>query len=324
MDDRHNSYLSPTNLCRRLGEKLTLAWLVRITVVLVTVSLFMSWPPLPTSSANYSFWNGNRLGSINLSVSLPTSTSVPTPTADQARDIHPPTPIVDPALVAGLPTPTVPQNAPADAFTLIVDDGLYPNQQDALGNDLKQALAYVTQRFGSPPASHFNTVVIREDNCFLRGVAHTEERTVQVSTCNGIERARAVSIMAHEFVHQLAQDRYGPAHLSADLILAEGVATWGAGEYWLGEQPDFRSYVHSVGIQYPLAQTYEGLGVNAQNAMYYQWASFVEFLISTYGREAFDRVYMAGKGAPGSADYQGVYGKDINVLDQEWQAWVSQ
>jgi hypothetical protein len=315
MDDRHNSYLSLTDLCRHMLEKLTLTWLVRITAILGAVSILMSlWPPVPTSSANYSFWNGNQFGPLKASATAPLGTTTPTSApADRVLGTATPT-----------SAPTIQPDASADAFTLIVDDGLYPSEQDALGDDFKQALGYVAERFGSPPAGHFNAVVMREDSCFLRGVAHTEERTVQVTTCNGIERARAVSIMAHEFVHQLAQDRYGPAHLSADLILAEGVATWGAGEYWLGDQPDFRSYVHSVGIQYPLAQSYEGFGVNAQNAMYYQWGSFVEFLISTYGREAFDRVYMAGKGAPGSADYQGVYGKGINVLEQEWQAWVNQ
>ena len=314
MDDRHNSYLYLTDLCRRILAKLTLTWLVRITAILVTISLFMSWPPVPTSSANYSFWNGNQFSALKPGATPPLSSATPTSApADRALGIATPTSA----------TTTQPDSSAA-AYTLIVDDGLYPGEQDALGDDLKQALAYVTQRFGSPPASHFNAVVARDDSCFLHGVAHTEERTVQVTTCNGIGRARAVSIMAHEFVHQLAQDRYGPAHLSADLILAEGVATWGAGEYWLGGQLDFRSYVHSVGIQYPLAQSYEGFGVNGQNAMYYQWASFVEFLISTYGRAAFDRVYMTGEGAPGSADYQGVYGKDITVLEQEWRAWVNQ
>jgi hypothetical protein len=311
MYDTRNSYPSPDKSRRSLREKLTFRRLLGITAILITLSLLMSWPPVPSSSAKYSPWNTNQLGLTKPAAAVALITGTPT---------------ADPMPPSGTPTPTAVFRpvAPADAFTLIVDDGLYPNEQGALADDLKQALAYVSQRFGSLPARHFNAVVTREDSCFLHGVAHTEERTVQVSTCNDIGRARAVSIMAHEFVHQLAQDRYGPAHLSADLILAEGVATWGAGEYWLGGQPDFRGYVYSVGIQYPLAQTYAGLGVNAQNAMYYQWASFVEFLISTYGRESFDRIYMAGKGAPGSADYQGVYGKDISVLDQEWQAWVNQ
>jgi hypothetical protein len=324
MDDRHNSYLSPAELCRGLLEQLPLARLVRITAVLITCSLLLWWwPPVSSSSAHYSLWDSSKLGPANFAAAVPASTSTPMPAADPAIATPPAAPAASPA-PAGLPTAGVPQADPADMFTLTLDDGLYAGQQDALADDLRQALAYVSQRFGSPPASHFNAVVAQDAGCFLHGIAHTEERTVQVSTCDALARARAVSIMAHEFVHQLAQDRYGPAHLSADLILAEGVATWGAGSYWLGGQPDFRSYVRSMGIQYPLAQSYEGLGVSAQNTMYYQWASFVEFLIGNYGREKFDQVYVLGQGAPGSADYQGVYGKPLDALEQEWRAWVSQ
>jgi hypothetical protein len=282
--------------------------------MLIALSLLLTWPPAPSSTAKFSPWNNTQIGFTKPGADLALSTSVPTSAAVQ--------PLV---ISASTSTTGMQPNAAPDAFTLIVDDGLYADEQGALAADLQQALDYVVQRFGSPPASHFNAVIAREDNCFLRGVAHTEERTVQVSTCNDIGRARAVAIMAHEFAHQLAQDRYGPAHLNADLILAEGVATWGAGEYWLGGQPDFRSYVRgqrASGIFYPLATDYTGKGIGAMNALYYQWASFVDFLITAYGREKFDRVYVAGMGAPGSADYWGVYGKNLDVLEQEWQAWL--
>jgi hypothetical protein len=148
-----------------------------------------------------------------------------------------------------------------------------------------------------------------------------------VFTCPGIDEKRAVNILAHEMVHQLAHDRYGPAHLNADLILLEGVATWGAGKYWLGGAPDFRSYVRAQrqsGISYPLAMSYSGLGVAGMNALYYQWASFVEFLIDTYGRLKFDQLYVSGNSAPGSADYVGVYGKNLDQLQQEWIDWLGQ
>ena len=59
------------------------------------------------------------------------------------------------------------------------------------------------------------------------------------------------------------------------------------------------------------------------NALYYEWASFVDFLITTYGREQFDRLYVSGGGgAPGGADYAGVYGKELHALEAEWIAWL--
>jgi hypothetical protein len=232
-----------------------------------------------------------------------------------------------PAHLANPPTPaTISGAAQAVAeFDLSVDDGLYDGERPQLTEDMQKALAYVTQRFGSGPTSRFKAAVVREDACGLHGIAYTDVRSVQVFTCNDIGRARAVAIMAHEFVHQLEQDRYGPAHLSSDMILSEGTATWGAGTYWLGGQPDFRAYVRqqrASGAFYPLATNYSGLGIGAMNTLYYQWASFVDFLIGTYGREKFDQVYITGGGAPGSANYAGVYGKGLDVLEQEWQAWL--
>lgn len=317
MYDTHKSYSSRSDSRGSLREKLTLKRLVSITAGLITLSLLMSWPPVLSSSAKYSPWNTTQPSLLQPGVAATLAISAPVLTGN-APTLSNPLPMVG---------STVSPDSLLDPFTLIVDDGLYDGQQDALAADLKQALDYVAKRFGSPPTSHFNAVVAREDTCNLHGVAHTEERTVQVSTCNDIARSRAVAIMAHEFAHQLAQDRYGPAHLSADLILAEGMATWGAGEYWLGGQPDFRSFVRGQrdsGVFYPLATDYTGMGIGAMNALYYQWASFVDFLITTYGREKFDQVYVAGQGAPGSADYPGVYGKALDVLEREWQVWIDQ
>jgi len=207
---------------------------------------------------------------------------------------------------------------------LTTADGLFgPEDQGALVGDLDGALAYVSGRFGSGPSGRIKTVVALEPGCGLHGIAYTDVRHVQTFTCDDIGRERAVAIMAHEFVHQLEQDRYGAAHLSSDTILAEGAATWGAGEYWLGGKPDFRSYVRDQrahGLSYPLATDYNGLGITAMNAIYYQWASFVEYLIGAYGREKFDAVYVTGGSAPGAADYAAVYGKGLDALEREWKA----
>jgi hypothetical protein len=226
---------------------------------------------------------------------------------------------------APAPEPIAGDARPLDQFDIQVDDGLYADERAALNGDLQAALGYVVGRFGSGPSARFTAMVLNEGGCGLHGISYTDIRQVQVFSCPGIGRDRAVAIMAHEFAHQLEQDRYGPAHLSSDLILSEGAATWAAGKYWLGDAPSFRAYVHaqrSKGTYYPLATDYNGLGIGAMNALYYEWASFVEFLVNTYGREQFDRVYVSGGGAIGAADYQGVYGKPLAALQQEWLAWI--
>lgn len=214
---------------------------------------------------------------------------------------------------------------PLDTLDVAVADGLYADQREPLQAEVSSALAYVVGRFGGPPAGRFTTTFVRDDSCGLHGIAYTDVRNVQVFSCDGIGRDRAVNIMAHEIVHQLEQDRYGPAHLQADMMLSEGMATYGAGKYWLAGQPNFRSFVRAqraAGVSYPLATNYAGLGIAAMNALYYQWASFVEFLIETYGRESFDKLYVSGNGAPGSADYLGTYGKPLDTLEREWQVWA--
>jgi S-adenosylmethionine/arginine decarboxylase-like enzyme len=208
---------------------------------------------------------------------------------------------------------------------VIAEDIFASPEQAVVASELDSALAYVSDRFGTIAQGRIKTVLANEASCGLHGIAYTDIREVQVFTCASLPRQRAINILAHEFVHQLSHDRYGSRHLSADLILLEGVATWGAGQYWLGNYDSFRAMVQPYkqnGTLLPLAMSYVGQGINVMNQLYYQWASFVEFLIETYGRERFDALYISGSGSPGSADYRGVYGKDLGTLEAEWQLWL--
>ncbi|MBX0326781.1 hypothetical protein K2Z83_03680 [Oscillochloris sp. ZM17-4] len=233
-------------------------------------------------------------------------------------------------VLPGVATPTPMaisgEYTPGGALDIVSAEGLFPaGEKDALAADLGRALAYVSQRFGSGPTGRISAYLVLEPGCGLHGIAYTAERMVQVYTCPDLPRARAVNIMAHEFVHQLAQDRYGDRHLQADLILLEGVATWGAGDYWLGGEPSFAAFVRpwvAAGNALPLATSYVGRPINDMNTLYYEWASFVEFLIKVYGRDRFDALYVSGHSDPGSADYLGVYGKSLDQLEAEWRDWV--
>lgn len=231
----------------------------------------------------------------------------------------------------GLPTPTPAPLAgdylqPSLGLNIVAAEGLMSEQEHArLAADLDRALAYVVERFGTAPKGPINTFVGLEPTCGLHGIAYTDVRTVQVFTCRDLPISRAVNILAHEYVHQLCHDRYGEPHLHADLVLIEGVATWGAGAYWLGDAPDFRSFVRpwlERGEDIPLHESYVGLPISDMNKIYYQWASFVEFLIDVYGRDRLDQVYLTGQNYPASSDYLGVYGKRFDELEVEWKAWV--
>jgi hypothetical protein len=200
-----------------------------------------------------------------------------------------------------------------------------PHEQQQFASEADIALAYVSERFGHGPTRPLHVSVRRDPACALHGAAYTEQRQVQLFTCADIGRERVVAILAHELVHQLAHDHYGAAHLNADMIVLEGLATWGAGTYWLGGRGSFREharqYAHNDTLL-PLQTSYQGRSIDEMNRLYYQWASFVEFLLETYGRERFDALYISGASAPGSADYAGVYGKDLATLEREWLDWL--
>lgn len=243
------------------------------------------------------------------------------PPAAPERPVAPGQPTPTPAPLAGTTVQT-------GALAITSADGLFSDEEKArLSAEFDRALAYVVERFGTAPAGQISTYVGLEPGCGIHGIAYTDVRTVQVFTCRELPMSRAVNIMAHEFVHQLCHDRYGDRHLSADLILSEGAATWGAGEYWLGGAGSFRQFVRpwlESGSEIPLSESYVGRPIADMNQLYYQWASFVEFLVETYGRDRFDQLYVTGQSYPASSDYLGVYQKPFDVLEAEWKAWVLQ
>jgi uncharacterized protein (DUF3820 family) len=75
---------------------------------------------------------------------------------------------------------------------------------------------------------------------------------------------------------------------------------------------------------FPLATHYQGRSLHDMNQLYYQWASFVEFLIKTHGRDKFDTLYISGGKEPGAANYFGIYGKHLDELEHEWLAWLAE
>ena len=176
---------------------------------------------------------------------------------------------------------------------------------------------------GTGLAGRVRVVISQDEACGFHGVTYSDIRVIYIYSCAGIARQRVVNIAAHEFVHQLEQDRYGPPHLAADLILSEGFATWGAGRYWLGGKQDFAAFAREYrdsGAALPLDTHYASVGLGGMNVLYYQWASFVDYLIATYGRERFDALYVSGGGDPGGAAYSAVTGRSFAELEAEWIA----
>lgn len=170
----------------------------------------------------------------------------------------------------------------------------------------------------------------QEGPCALRGITLSNRRTIRLFYAPGADIDRVTGILAHELFHQLQHDYYGERdHRKADVILLEGMAAWGTASYFLTPrgEPLYRERVREA-IKadeiLPLTTSLQAdCRTTTRNNIYNQWASFVEYLVATYGREQFDAVYRSSTGRPaGSADYRRVYGKPLAVLEREWLAWA--
>lgn len=209
---------------------------------------------------------------------------------------------------------------------ITIDAGLYPGHEHEIDRALRDAFEIVKKRIHYTPHSGFTAALTLDSSCNLKGISHPNRARVQVFTCNTIPYTSAIAIMAHEYVHRLIDDRFGGKPIRTDLMLVEGLATYGAGGYWLNGYKDFRSYVHAMharGIDPPLTKDPLLDGTDSMNDTYYQWASFVEFLIEQDpSLEKIYRLYPTGTGVPGSAQYKDAFHKSRADLEIEWRKWI--
>ena len=256
-----------------------------------------------------------------------------TPTTAMPATPIPPSPSAL-APMAGTPAPTLAGNLITRTMHLDiyrVEGGLLETTLLDLAPRFEEAIGRVGERMGA----HLSGRVAisfeppQRGACALRGITLSHARTIHLYYASDTPEQRLLPIVAHELVHQLQHDYYGwEAHRRSDTILLEGQATWASGDYALADgRPAWAVQAEQAlaeGRLLPLTADLEAdCRTTTRNTAYTGWASFVDFLISTYGRERFDALYRSSpKRAPGAADYAGIYGKDLNALDQAWRAWL--
>jgi hypothetical protein len=166
--------------------------------------------------------------------------------------------------------------------------------------------------------------------CAIRGITLSNQRTIRLFYAPDSDPARVQGILAHELFHQLQHDFYGERdHRKADVILLEGMAVWGTAAYFrtASGEPLYRERVREAQRRGELLPLTTNLQVDCRtitrNNIYNQWASFVEYLHATYGRDKLDAAYRSSSGRPaGSSNWRAVYGKPLSALEREWRAWV--
>ncbi len=168
-------------------------------------------------------------------------------------------------------------------------------------------------------------------SCPLLGVAYTGNRFIEMYYSPGSNRDDVRAILAHELLHQLQHDYYGPGdHLSSDTILLEGMAVWGSHRYerTADGEPAYLERVRRAyqnGQRLSVTRNAPGNCRTPNRAgLYDQWGAFTEFLIERYGRARYDQVYASRNGRSyGSSNWRGVYGKSLGELEAEWVQWIA-
>lgn len=177
---------------------------------------------------------------------------------------------------------------------------------------------------------------IVDGNCPLRGYFASGTNEITVRAGAGTPISEFHGIAGHELGHLVSEARFGT--LFHDVIIVEGLATWLSSETW-NEWRDIQSLDDAVrgfisqDTYVPLSQAYEvaapALSVEdclaQRDTKYTEWASFVGYLIETYGIDSLETLWRASRDPNSSpegfdASYQSVYGKPIDILEKEWLA----
>lgn len=244
----------------------------------------------------------------------------------------PPTP--DPGLP---PAPWIPGDGPwmrgervaqTERIDFYVGRGtLSPEQVAHFAPAIEWALSVTEQRFGERLRQRVSLGFYRGTRRDLRGMAYTDEGRAELYYLPNESTERLVAVAVHELAHHLQAQRYGVNFQKrSDTILLEGAATWISGDHWLpttgaSNWRERARQLRDTGVPLRLLGA-ERYGAN--NA-YELWASFVDFLLERYGFPRYKALYASGRGrAHGSADYEGVLGKPLSEVSDEWRAWVGE
>jgi hypothetical protein len=259
----------------------------------------------------------------------------PAPTVTQPP-AAPATALASPSPLAGTPAPAlegelITSTARLDLYR--IEGGLATSALLSLAPSFEQAIDRVSERMGAQLSGRvaLSFEPAQRGPCALRGLTLSHQRIIRLYYAPDTPEDRVLAVVAHELAHELQHDYYGwPAHQRSDTILLEGQATWASGDYALDRdgRPSWQGAAERTlaeGALPPLDVSLEAdCRTTTRNSAYVGWASFVAYLMRD-GRERFDALYRSGGGhRPGTADYLGVYGKQLHDLDQEWREWLGQ
>lgn len=286
---------------------------------------------------------------------VPAATATPTvppPTVTRPAEIVVEGPAEMPEVLPTIPLPGQ-KVLETEHFDFYVEDGYRPVDLDQFARTAEDIYAEVSAGMAATGAGSPNDVILafqppEERSCPARGMTLSAEPGPQVIIFadEQTDEAQIQGVLAHEVVHVIHSAGFDRP-LGGDRNLTEGLATWFSRDYWTAwHQTEsleemVRAYL-ATGEYVPLAKA-DVLRVhpraqdanltdclNQRDIIYTQWASFVGYLVDSYGWESFvellasaiSEVNDEGVISPNPTDYEGVYGKTLDDLEAEWLAQI--
>jgi hypothetical protein len=172
-------------------------------------------------------------------------------------------------------------------------------------------------------------------NCAPRGITyHEQEPMILIFADRDTSREQILATFAHELGHVFFHQEFEG---SGDAALNEGLATWAAGNYWQAWKgasfdDSVRLYINKgtylpLFQNYDLSQAYEDTSgcLTRRDTLLTELASFMDYLIRTYGIEKMDELFKVQQPELAGSqyviyppDYKGVYGFEFNQLETAW------
>jgi len=155
-----------------------------------------------------------------------------------------------------------------------------------------------------------------------QGFAFSDRRQVFILQDGSMSDEEFQALLTHEIGHVIAGNYIALPHV-ATLFLAEGLATWlmtpDLIEQGFIEPRQIAAWAWKVGIIPPFFELRDAEfeGRTRARAEYDPAASFTQYVIETYGMEAYKRIYDGE--LPEDA-----MGRSYVQLEQEWHGWLAQ
>jgi hypothetical protein len=218
-----------------------------------------------------------------------------------------------------------------DIFTVRWRPGAFPPARAAeVAQAARQALDHDNQLLGTDnnePLEIILSDTLFDEGCLgCQGFAAADLRQVFILQDGSVAPDEFLFLLTHEIGHVLAYDYIADPN---SLFFAEGFASWAMQDAMVdaGYLPPRQSAAWELQVgQLPSLDelrvaTYSGR-VRARNE-YDGAESFTQFMIETYGMDAYKALYKAVS-LDAQATPDAAVGKDWATLEQEWHAWLNQ